>query len=476
MTPKVTLRQALDDPALLGSALDGPTWAAWRVILLAAMGEALTPDELKVFTQFTGLALSPDQRVDELYCCIGRRGGKSRAMAVLAVYLAALCDYRDKLDRGERGVLLMVAPDMKQARVLLDYAEGALESAPLLKALIANRTKETLELTNGIVLEVRSASFRRVRGITAVAVLADEAAFWMSEDSTNPDTEILNALRPTLSTTQGIMAVISSPYARRGVLWEAYRKHFGNDDDPAILVCQGSTRQFNPALPQSVVDRAIERDAAAANAEYLALFRTDIETFIPREVVEACVDNGVRERPPLRANNYVAFCDPSGGSNDSMTLAISHTEGSTQILDLVREIRPPFSPEAVVAEFTDVLSQYRCSTVCGDRYGGEWVASQFAKCRVFYQPADKSKSELYRDLLPLLNSKAVALLDNERLLMQLTMLERRTARGGKDSIDHPRGAHDDLANAVAGALTGAYAGGGLSSFRGPIKFPNQAVA
>jgi hypothetical protein len=29
-------------------------------------------------------------------------------------------------------------------------------------------------------------------------------------------------------------------------------------------------------------------------------------------------------------------------------------------------------------------------------------------------------------------------------------LERRTARGGRDSIDHPPGAHDDLANAVAG--------------------------
>jgi len=31
-------------------------------------------------------------------------------------------------------------------------------------------------------------------------------------------------------------------------------------------------------------------------------------------------------------------------------------------------------------------------------------------------------------------------------------LERRTAQGGRDSIDHPPGAHDDLANAAAGAL------------------------
>jgi hypothetical protein len=80
-------------------------------------------------------------------------------MSTLAVYLAGLCDYSDKLARGERGVVLLLAPDMKQAKVLLDYAEGTLESTPLLKQLLASRTAETLTLTTGISLEVRSASF-----------------------------------------------------------------------------------------------------------------------------------------------------------------------------------------------------------------------------------------------------------------------------------------------------------------------------
>ena len=88
MKPRVTLRKALEDPELLGSALAGPTWHAWRSLLLAAMGEPLNPDELEVFTRFTGCTAPPPQRVDELWCCVGRRGGKSRAMAVLAIYLA----------------------------------------------------------------------------------------------------------------------------------------------------------------------------------------------------------------------------------------------------------------------------------------------------------------------------------------------------------------------------------------------------
>ena len=69
-----------------------------------------------------------------------------------------------------------------------------------------------------------------------------------------------------------------------------------------------------------------------------------------------------------------------------------------------------------------------------------------------YEPSSKAKTELYTELLPLLNSGAVELLHVKRLGAQLVGLERRTARGGRDTIDHaPRG-HDDAVNAVAGAL------------------------
>jgi hypothetical protein len=152
--------------------------------------------------------------------------------------------------------VLLLAPDMRQAKVSLDYAEGVLQSTPMMKQLLAARTADTLTLSNGIVLEVRSASFRRIRGMTCVAALADECAFWMSDDSANPDVEILNAVRPALATTGGPLIAISSPYARRGALWETYKRHYGPAGDPMILVAQDATRDFNPELPQSIIDRA----------------------------------------------------------------------------------------------------------------------------------------------------------------------------------------------------------------------------
>jgi hypothetical protein len=122
------------------------------------------------------------------------------------------------------------------------------------------------------------------------------------------------------------------------------------------------------------------------------------------------------------------------------------------VLDAIREHRPPFSPEDVVLEFSTVLKSYRVSNVIGDRYAGEWPRERFREQGIAYDLAAKPKSDLYRDLLPAINSRMVDLLDDARLFSQIAALERRTARGGRDSIDNAPNAHDDLANSVAGVV------------------------
>jgi hypothetical protein len=125
---------------------------------------------------------------------------------------------------------------------------------------------------------------------------------------------------------------------------------------------------------------------------------------------------------------------------------------------MVREVRPPFSPDAVTAEFCSDLRRYGLREVMGDRYGGEWPRERFRAHGVEYRLADKVKSDLYLALLPLLNSRRVELLDNPRLLAQLAGLERRTTRAGRDSVDHGTSGRDDVANAAAGALVAAEGG------------------
>ncbi len=88
-------------------------------------------------------------------------------------------------------------------------------------------------------------------------------------------------------------------------------------------------------------------------------------------------------------------------------------------------------------EFSRVLRSYGISRVRGDAYAGSWPSEGFSKMGISYEPSAEPKARIYQSLLPLLNSRRVRLLDEPRLVAQLLALERRTARGGRESIDHP---------------------------------------
>jgi hypothetical protein len=54
--PLVTMRKALADSNLLGRALEGDSWRAWRILLIALMGEPLDDAERVTFERLTGRA------------------------------------------------------------------------------------------------------------------------------------------------------------------------------------------------------------------------------------------------------------------------------------------------------------------------------------------------------------------------------------------------------------------------------------
>lgn len=408
----VTILDAFDDANLFGGALrDASTWWPWRALLAALFGLPMTKKEAALFRECTGRATLPGKAFTEAWLICGRRAGKSFVLALIAVFLACFTPWQPYLAIGERAMILVIATDRKQARVIFRYVK-ALLSIPLLAQLCERGVTETIDLTNGVSIEIAVASYRTTRGYTLAAVLADELAFWHSEGSAEPDYEILDALRPGLGTLPGAMLLCaSSPYAQRGALHDAFRRYHGRDDSP-VLVWRAATRTMNPTFPQATIDAAMERDAASASAEYGAIFRSDVQNFAAPEAVEAIIARGIFERAPIGGVQYTGFVDPSGGASDAMTMAIAHQEKEIAILDCVRSRKPPFSPDNVVAEFAGVLRSYGISRIRGDYYGGEWPAERFRAHGIAYERAEKAKSEIYLAALPLINSQRCELLDN----------------------------------------------------------------
>jgi hypothetical protein len=189
----------------------------------------------------------------------------------------------------------------------------------------------------------------------------------------------------------------------------------------------------------------------------MAEFREDIAGWLARETLQGAVDTGIERRPPFAAWTYRAFVDPSGGRNDSFTLGIAHDDGGIAFLDCVLEIPPPFSPMSAISRIAATLRQYGLSEVTGDHYAAAFNVEMFAAAGISYLASPRSRSEIYADALPLFNSGRVRLLDNQKLITQFAQLERKTSPMGKDVINHPKGGHDDVCNAAAGALVSACA-------------------
>jgi hypothetical protein len=211
---------------------------------------------------------------------------------------------------------------------------------------------------------------------------------------------------------------------------------------------------MNPTLPADYLARMREDDPEAYRSEVLGEFRAGVATFMDPEALTACVVPGRRELPLTDGVQYAAFTDPSGGGRDAFTLAIGHRAGERIVVDCLRAWTPPFNPSGVVTEAAALLKTYRCKTVTGDRYAGEWPREAFRSVGIEYRVSELDRSRLYLEMLPIINAATVELPDDEKLLRELRGLERRRGSSGRDRVDHAPGQHNDRANAVAGVVVG----------------------
>jgi hypothetical protein len=447
----VDILQCLKDPLVFGPAFRKPeSWRAWVAYLASLFALPLTPEQLEIYQKHTGRIDPPSTPSREAYLVCGRRAGKSFIMSLTAVFLATSRDYRQYLQRGERATVMIIAADRRQARIILRYVAGLLYGSPMLKKLIERETSDTFDLRGQVTIEIATASSKTTRGYALIAAIADEASHWATSiDAAENDVAIINALKPALRQIPGsLLLIASSPYARKGVLWEGYNRFYGVEGAP--LVWQASSTAMNPSLNAEEIQAEIDADPAVGAAEYLGQFRVDVEMLLTREVVLAAVSQGVYERPPEPHHRYVAFLDPSGGSVDSMALAVGHLEGADVLIDALRDLKPPFSPEAVTAEFAALMKSYRVTSVTSDRYAGAWVAERLRTHGMAHDVSKLSASELFVALVPALNGGRVQLLDNVGLLNQLVALERRNTVSSKPSVGHPRNGHDDASVCIAG--------------------------
>lgn len=465
---------AIADPNLFRSYLagdsEGPldSWARWLAFLRTLYGLPIEDAERETIRRCTGREQLADG-FDECLVLAGRRSGKSKMIAAVAAFEAVLSGRESRVSRGEIPMVAILSPTRNQSRIIHEYVKSVFDSTPLLSNEVAEERQGGFKLRNGVEVAILTGDHRSIRGFTLIACVVDEISmFGLSEESrVKSDTELVRGVRPALATTGGRLLCIGTPYKASGYAHSTFRRAFGNNEAD-VLVWNAPSTLMNPTLNPAIVQRAIDEDPVAARVEYCVepgLFREDVDEFISRSVVESLVIRGRQELPPRAGVRYAAFADMSGGRSDDAALAIAHRENGIVILDVLERFPAPHNPYTVVGKMARTLRRYDLDRAVGDAYSAEWSRTAFKDHGIDYRRATtsvwnegvssknriaKPKSVLYSELLPRLTSGEIELLDHEILIAQLASLQRRTRSGGRDSIDHPPGGHDDCANVVAG--------------------------
>jgi hypothetical protein len=361
-------------------------------------------------------------------------------------------------------MVLTLAASTAQAKIVFDAILGFLEASPVLRHEIKDTTRSEIRLRNGIVIATHSNSYRNVRGRTLVGAIFDEASFWPDADAALSDIEAYRAVLPSLTTTNGMLVAISTPYRKTGLLYTKHRDHFGIPSDDVLCV-QGGSQCFNPLLTDAVLASQREADPIAAAAEWDASFRSDIGLYLDEETIERAIDrNRPLEIPPHSMSRRArAFIDALGGRHDHYTIALGFKEGERLIVAVIRGARPPFDPHIVTQQYADLCCDYGVGSVTGDSYGAEWTQSAWRQAGIAYQPADIPRGQIYLEVLPLFTRGLVSMPEHKALVRELRLLERHTHRSGKDTVDHGRNGADDHANAVCGLLR-------TLAVKAPLKF------
>jgi hypothetical protein len=442
------------DPQLLGLGVS----PAQETLLRGIYGLPLSEDQADLWRVCTGRENYLAKPFGEVTVLAGARSGKdSRIAAPVLLYESLFGGHQARLSKGETAVVPLVAQDARASKIAFSYIRDYLTASPILTSEVEEILANEIRLRGRINIGCFPCTLRSLRGWSMPAGVLDEVAFFRLEGQADSDVEVQASVRRgMLSFPAPRLVKISTPYLKGGLLYDDFKRAWGQDD-PDLLVWRAPSTLMNPSLTPERLDRERRLDPVRFAREYLAEFADDLDSFLPSAWVEAAIIRDRHELPPQDGVRYAAAVDPSGGGADAFTLAIVHCEGTGHERRVVQDVMKSWSRSrtatvdlaGVVKEIADLLRRYRLARVVGDRYAGDWVRQTFSQKGIRYEVPRLDRSAAYVEVEALFAQGRIDLLDHAIMVRELKNLERRSRPGGKPLIDHPRGGHDDHANALA---------------------------
>lgn len=441
----------------------------------AVLQDSCTYDALGYVTSITPVPYVPKE-YSLLVGILGRRSGKSSQITAFAtLYEAIFGGHLADVMPGQDVVIPYIAQDLATAKANMIYIALMARDVPLLAKQIVSASRDKIEFKNGIVMLPEPPAIKTGRGFAMPVVIGDEVGFWYrTAEAANPDYEVQRAVSyAQLQFSRAKQFLISTPYTEEGLLWDYHRGGTDGwkapiderDEFADALVLQASTAAMeNPRITRQRLAKLQAEDPDAFVRESLARFVTAVSGYIPADLVHKATHGQEKERTRAMNEagqllpNYVAAMDPAF-RHDEFAFTIMHVDqDGTVVQDLLRVWTPDqknniqLDPTSILAEIGTLVHEWNISVVYSDQYQLEalqQMAQQYQFSIVGRDFTGASKAKMYGSLLHLLRTEKIKLLNDSRIVSQLTMLQKKSNPMGHIRIAAPQGRHDDIASVIA---------------------------
>lgn len=393
--------------------------------------------------------------------------------SIVGVYSAIKVNWKPYLTKTPVATVLVLSHSVDLSEEILDILKQLVEGSAILNRLRNLNKRNTtkifhlsvpfiddegnLEYSN-VRVKVGAASKKTTRGSAVCTLLCDEIAYWnLSEESADPDVEIIRAARMSLLQFKehGTIIKMSSPGIKQGVLYDEWQKR--DDLRRDYIQFKAPSWVWNTILGKNEFQAEHRLDSEGFDTELRANFVDSISNFISPEFVDMCVVKGVSFQPPADDNTTIysaaidaafkgdrfAFCLVGYNEKRVTTYVLKYWEGSK---------KKPVQIHEVAQYIRTIIRQYGINEVAGDQYSFQPMRELFLQYGInlventFTLPY---KRKIYFGLKRLIHNQQLDLPDIPLLSKEIKELVVEQTSSGQIRIGHPQGGSDDLSDALA---------------------------
>ncbi len=470
-----------------------PSTTGWRALMGALNGDELTPDELAEFQRLTKRSKPRPGGESEAIIIAGRRAAKSETAARWIVHQAIYGDHGHAAASGQHLIIPILSPERKMSREIMAYIKGLL-TQPSIKRWVEKELEEVVDFKTGVSVRILTADSTSVRSGTCCAAVLDEACFLAHEPCSDPDTAVVEALRPSMAPILGAaprrMLVISSAGVRHGWVYDQVQAYHGVEDAP-ILTAVATTSDLNPNIDPAYLARRQASNPTTYAREHLSQFSDCIsDGWLNINNITRAIDTGVIVRPYELGLRYRISVDV-GLNTDSTGIAVATTRWlwgdvgrskkvrRTDICYVDRLVPKPGDPVPVnlmIQRTMRACELYGQSTVYIDQFSSSVLVEMFKSrgIRAIKTPwsgsGEDSKLQRFTRVKEALADGSLRLLDVDYMIQELSNIRGTALPGGGTKLEANYGS-DDTAHAVVQAASIALASTPTWSQGGPAGSP-----